>query len=52
MCPEPDAHATRMAVLGARACPELPPTTRRWFLSAARRYTARAAGYLTRQMSR
>jgi len=41
-----------MAVLGARARPELLPTTRRWFLSAARRCAARAAGYLTRQMSR
>jgi len=31
-----------MAVVGARACLELPPTTRSWFLSATRRYTARA----------
>jgi len=30
-------------LVGARACPELLPTTRRWFLSATRRWPARAS---------
>jgi len=32
-----------MVVFGARALPELLPTTRQWFLSATRRWPARAS---------
>jgi len=41
-----------MAVFGARACPELLPTIRRRFLSAARRWPARAGRMSRGQESR